>query len=354
MFSENEHVGILNERASSAELRERLHLLGLEVDVRVGRRAADEEADEEADVVARVSRASGAARTYAVVVTRAVPAELATALHPHASLPTLVVARSITEQAADLLRKRGIDYVDEAGNAHIAWGDVLIDVRGRRRAGGRTGGSPSRGSKAFGRAGLQVGFVLLSWPSMVGKPLRGLASASGVSLGTAQAVVDDLAKAGYLYEVMGERRLARAGELLNRWSEAYSTRLSPALFLGDFEAPDISWWRGSEDELTRFNVQVGGEAGASVLDPHLIPATLTLYADERPRSLIGKRRLVRAEQQAGNIHVRRRFWTVEGQPWIVPSTLIYADLLASGDPRQREHADRIRISDDRLAGLDRL
>lgn len=330
-----------------AELRERLRPLGLDADL--GERAAEEWVD----LVVRVSRASGAARTYAVLVKRAVPAELATALHPHASLPTLVVARQITEQAADLLRARGIDFVDEAGNAHIAWGDVLIDVRGRRRTSGRTGGSPPRGSKAFGRAGLKVGFVLLSWPSMARKPLRGLASAGGVSLGTAQAVVDDLAKAGYLYEVAGERRLVRAGELLNRWSEAYSTRLSPTLALGDFEAHDLSWWRDSEEELTQADVQVGGEAGASVLDPHLIPATLTLYAAERPRSLIGRHRLVRAEQ-AGNVHVRQRFWTADRQSWIVPSTLIYADLLASGDPRQREHADRMRSSDDRLASLDRL
>ena len=349
MFSENEHSEILNERTRLGELREWMHRLGLEVDVGPVKQAPNEGVD----VVARLSRGSGAARSYAVLIKRVVPPELATALHPHASLPTLVVARSITERAAGLLRERGIDYVDEAGNAHIAWGDVLIDVRGRRRVAGHSSGSSSRGSKAFGRAGLKVGFVLLSWPTMAGKPLRGLARAGGVSLGTAQAVVDDLAKAGYLYEVAGERRLGRAGELLNRWSEAYSTRLSPVLSLGDFEASDISWWRGSEDDLTRLDVQVGGEAAASVLDPHLIPAALTLYADERPRSLIGKHRLARAEQ-GGNVHVRRRFWTVARQSWIVPPTLIYADLLASGDPRQREHADRIRISDDRLADLDRL
>ncbi len=333
--------------ARLVELREWLRPLGFEADL--GRQVADGWVD----LVVRVSRASGAARTYAALVKGAVSAELATALHPHASLPTLVVARSITEQAADLLRERGIDYVDEAGNAHIAWGDVLVDVRGRRKASSRTGVSLPRGSKAFGRAGLKVGFVLLSWPWMAGKPLRALASAGGVSLGTAQAVADDLARAGYLYEVAGERRLGKAGELLNRWSEAYSTRLSPTLVLDDFEAPDIAWWRDSEEELTQADVQVGGEAGASLLDPHLIPATLTLYAAERPRSLIARRRLVRAEQE-GNVHIRRRFWKVDGQSWIVPSTLIYADLLASGDPRQREHADRMRSSDDRLASLDRL
>lgn len=349
MFSQNEHGEILNERARLVELRDWLRGLGLKIDMR----SAKSVSDGGADMVVRVSRVSGTARTYAVVIKRTVPSELATALHPHASFPTLVVARSITEQAGDLLRERGIDYIDEAGNAHIAWGDVLIDIRGRRKAGGHTSGPAPRGSRAFGRAGLQVGFVLLSSPAMAGEPLRGLANASGVSLGTAQAVVDDLAKAGYLYEVAGERRLGRAGELLNRWSEAYSTRLSPALFIGDFEVPDISWWRDSEDELTQSNVQVGGEAGASLIDPHLIPATLTLYADELPRSLMRRYRMVRADR-AGNVHIRQRFWTMAGQTWIVPPTLIYADLLASGDPRQREHADRIRVSDDRLAGLDRL
>ncbi|MCS7476048.1 type IV toxin-antitoxin system AbiEi family antitoxin [Umezawaea endophytica] len=337
MFRKNEHGGILN------ELGDRLREVGLQV-------AVEEHAT---DLVVRISRASGAARRYAVVVQRSVPAELATALHPHPSLPTLVVAGSITEEAARLLRERGVDYVDEAGNAHIAWDNVLIDVRGRRRASGNTTRSSARGIKAFSRAGLQVGFVLLTWPSTAAAPLRGLARASGVSLGTAQAVVDDLTKAGYLHDVAGERRLGRAGELLDRWSEAYSTRLSPALPLGDFQVPDLSWWRDSEDELTRSNAQVGGEAGASLLDRHLVSSTLTLYVDEQPRSLIGRHRMVRAEQ-VGNVHVRRRFWTMEGQSWIVPSTLIYADLLASGDPRQREHADRIRTNDDRLAGLDRL
>ncbi|WNV82876.1 type IV toxin-antitoxin system AbiEi family antitoxin [Umezawaea sp. Da 62-37] len=348
MFSKDEHDEILNEHARLVELKDSLRELGLKIDMKYGKSHAISGADGRV----RLSRASGTAQTYAVVFKRAVPSELASALHPHTSLPTLVVAGSITERAASVLRERGINYIDEAGNAYIAWDDVLIDIRGRK-TGGRTGASSHRGSKAFSRAGLQVGFVLLSWPDIAGKPLRRLASASGVSLGTAQAVVDDLTKAGYLYEMAGERRLGRAGELLNRWSEAYSTRLSPTLSLGEFEVPDISWWRDAKEELAHFDVQIGGEAGASLLDRHLIPATLTLYADELPRSIIGKRRMARA-QQDGNIHIRRRFWTMTEPSRIVPSTLIYADLLASGDPRQREHADRIRIHDDRLASLDRL
>jgi hypothetical protein len=188
---------------------------------------------------------------------------------------------------------------------------------------------------------------------MAAQPLRQLAHASGVSLGTAKMVVDELTAAGYLYEGASGRRLTRGGELLNRWSEAYSIVLDPALSLGEFSTGDLSWWRQSERELLELGIQVGGEAAASLLDSYLQPSSLTLYVDEIPLPLIGRHRMARAEGD-GNIHIRQRFWQApERASWCVPSTLIYADLLASGDPRQREHADRIRTSDDRLTRLDR-
>ncbi|KOX13787.1 hypothetical protein ADK67_43530 [Saccharothrix sp. NRRL B-16348] len=350
MFNENEQGQILNKHGPWAPFEDLLRQLGLHVVVR----SSDPGADGGADVLAEVSRGSGASQTYVVQAKRHVPPELATALHhPHASLPTLVFAHSITERAAELLRERAIDYIDAAGNAHIAWNDVLIDVRGRRKAVQRPEAPSSRGSKAFSRAGLQVVLVLLSWPHMAGEPLRRLARASAVSLGTAKAVVDDLSKVGYLYDVRGVRRLARAGELLSRWSEAYSTTLSPSLFLDGFSVEDMSWWSRAKEELAGSNVQLGGEVAATLIDSHLVPATLTLYADEVPRALVRRHRMLPAGKD-GNVQFRRRFWQVEDEGWAVPSVLTYADLLASGDPRQREHADRIRRGDDRLAELDRL
>jgi hypothetical protein len=338
----------LNKHGPLVTLRDLLRQLGLRAVVRPAGPA-----DRWIDAFVEVGRPSGTSRTYVLETKRHVAAELATALHPHPSLPTLVFARSITERAAELLRGRGIDYVDAAGNAHIAWDDVLIDVRGRRKPVERQEAPSARGSRAFGRAGLRIGLVLLSWPHLAGEPLRRLAGASGVSLGTAKSVIDDLSGAGYLYEVRGGRRLARAGELLSRWSEAYSTTLSPTLFLGGFSIGDISWWSSAKAELSKLNVQLGGEVAASLIDSHLIPSTLTLYADEVPPGLVAKRRMRRAEKD-GNVQFRRRFWQSEDEGWVVPSVLTYADLLASGDPRQRAHAERIRGRDDRLAELDRL
>jgi hypothetical protein len=164
-------------------------------------------------------------------------------------------------------------------------------------------------------------------------------------------VIDELGGGGYLYPGAEGRQLARGGELLDRWAEAYSITLHSSLALGEFSVDDLSWWPDSESEMRSLGIQVGGEAGAVLIDPHLRPSSLTLYAEQLPARFIGRHRMARAENR-GNVHIRERFWHVpEPGSWVVPSPLIYADLLASGDPRQREHGDRIRTSDDRLVRL---
>ncbi|MFD5249534.1 type IV toxin-antitoxin system AbiEi family antitoxin [Amycolatopsis sp. NPDC058340] len=335
MFNLNEHDGSMNDEVCS-----RLQELGFRVEVLC-------------DALVKLTTRSGAARTYGVELKRRMTAELATAVHFRQSPPPLLFTTYLSEPVAERLRARGIDYVDAAGNAHLSWDDVLIDVRGRRKPAVPAGRISSRGAGAFGRAGLQVLFVLLSWPEAAAFPYRRLAEMSGVSLGTVKTVIDELTRAGYLYERGNERRLARGAELLDRWSEAYSITLDTSLALGEFATADLSWWPDAEADLLSAGVQVGGEAGASLIDPHLRPASLTLYADGLPVRLLGRYRLARAEN-GGNVHIRRRFWQAPGpESWIVPSPLIYADLLASGDPRQREHGDRIRSDDDRLKRIDR-
>ncbi|WP_370946986.1 type IV toxin-antitoxin system AbiEi family antitoxin [Amycolatopsis sp. cg5] len=338
MFNLDEHGALLN------AVRVRLGELGV---------AVGGPWEGEAGAVVELAVKSGAAQRYGVEFRGRVTAELATALHFSSSLPPLLLTGHVGEPVAEVLRARGIDYADSAGNAHLVWDDVRIDVRGRRKPVNSTGRTSPRGAGAFGRAGLRVLFVILSWPEAAAYPYRRLAEMSGVSLGTVKTVIGELAGAGYLYERGDERRLARGAELLDRWSEAYSITLDAALALGEFAAADLSWWHDAEADLLSQGVQVGGEAGASVIDPHLRPASLTLYADGLPARLIGRHRLARAEND-GNVHIRTRFWQAPvPESWIVPSPLIYADLLASGDPRQREHGDRIRSSDDRLKRIDR-
>ncbi|WP_370970947.1 type IV toxin-antitoxin system AbiEi family antitoxin [Amycolatopsis sp. cg9] len=350
MFNSNEHALSLNAESFPSLLRDLLGELGLRSEL-LAADDAEREGNGRGDAVLRLATRAGATRTYLVEVRHRLTPELATSISVPARLPALLVASYVSEPVAERLRARGIDYVDTAGNAHLAWDDVLVDIRGRRKpAVPRSRTSPS-GSGAFGRAGLRVLFVLLSWPEMAARPYRVLAEASGVSLGTVKTVIDELTAAGYLYQGAEDRRLARGGELLDRWSEAYSITLHGSLALGEFSVDDLSWWPDSESEMRSLGIQVGGEAGAGLIDPHLRPASLTLYAGQLPARLIGRHRMAQVEGR-GNVHIRKRFWHVPGaESWLVPSPLIYADLLASGDPRQREHGDRIRTIDDRLVRL---
>jgi hypothetical protein len=200
-----------------------------------------------------------------------------------------------------------------------------------------------------------VTFALLAWPDVASWPVRDVAQLAGVSIGTAHTAIGDLAESGYLYGTPRRKRLARGGELLSRWAEAYTTNLAPRLLFGRYRAPDPEWWHAARADLAEAGVLLGGEAAASILDPHLRPSTLTLYAEGTYARWLGRFRL--RPDDAGDVLIRRRFWHVDSRlepsAGLVPVPLIYGDLLASGDPRQRQQADRMRERDDRLIQLDR-
>ena len=173
-----------------------------------------------------------------------------------------------------------------------------------------------------------------------------------MSLGTVSMVFHDLKRAGYLHTGDEGRQLHRVSQLFDRWVEAYGLDLFPRLSLGRFDSADANWWRNADEAMRAEGAQWGGELAAHLLNPQLRPATATLYANALPRRLILDHRLRKADGE-GNVEVRQRFWTLarpSPRP-IVPSTLIYADLVASGDPRQLEAAADLREHDDLLRRL---
>jgi len=255
----------------------------------------------------------------------------------------------VSDTVADLWRSRGIDYVDAAGNMLVGWGTTLIDVRGRRR---RSTPPRPRVSRAFQPRGLQVVFVLLSRPDLVARPMRTIAAASGASLGAVKLVIDELIDAGFVYGGGSERKLVRSRALFGRWVEAYALTLAPRLWLAEFTASDAGWWLSAVDAVREAGVQFGGESAAHLLDPHLRTSQAVLYAERVPQDLAIKFRW-RKSEGAATIEIRRRFWTRETEDEVlVPTPLIYADLMASGDDRQREAAGRLRERDDVLRRID--
>jgi hypothetical protein len=263
------------------------------------------------------------------------------------SLPLLVAGAHISEKSAAPLRDAGIQYIDASGNAHIEFQDVLIDVRGRRRMNHVEPQHARRPSNIFSPRRAQVVLALIAWPSLVHANVRDIARAAGVSVAQTHDTLAMLDAAGYLPDP--PTSLYRRKELLEYWAAAYPTGLSPRL--------EIASFRGDPENLNKVNAEdpifVSGESAATDL---IRPQTLTIYA----KSLNPKLPIVnrwRSDLEP-NIFIRKKFWSspegsdgplggIRPAPW----PLVYADLVASGDPRQREVAREWR---DRHVGPDEM
>jgi len=154
----------------------------------------------------------------------------------------------------------------------------------------------------------------------------------------------ELPHANYVYDFGkggGGRKLKNADELLAKWAEAYARKLKPKLFIDRYTARDADWWR--DVDPTKYGMAFGAEPAAAKITRHLKPAIITLYGDRAEPRLIVDHAL--RTDPKGDIEIAKRFWRVEtdeDKKGLAPLPLIYADLLATGDPRCIETAGLIR------------
>lgn len=268
----------------------------------------------------------------------------------------LLIAEYINPQQAADLQQQGVAFVDAAGNAYLKVGPVHIHVRGNRPE-AMPRRVPGQATRAFQATGLRVLFGFLQTPELVNANYRDIAKATGVARGTVGWVLHDLREAGYLLELRKERRLIRKHQMFDRWIEAYHERLKPRLWLGRYEAPTADWWQ-TVDPRPHAAVWGGEVAAAKLTDGFLRPRIVTIYAHQLPTELLLRQRL--RKNPDGDVHVFQTFWLDEPDQTnrvAVPETtdplLVYADLMGTGDDRNRETAQRIfdgqlgaRFSDD--------
>lgn len=260
-------------------------------------------------------------------------------------LPRMVFTDFVAPKTADALRRAETQYLDTAGNAWIEFGDVLIDVRGRRPRREATVARPRAATgNLFSSSRAQVVFALLAWPHLWGAPQRDLAHAAGVSVGQANNTLHLLAEAGY-----DHRHPPRQADLLDLWAAAFPTGLAKRLTLATY--------RGDVEQVHQVNANdpifLSGEHAMS---DALRPATLTLYVEQLDPRLAIKNRW--RTDGTPNVVLRRKFWHappnrsaehnrplagLRNAPW----PLVYADLAASADPRVRNAAEEWK---DRFAG----
>jgi len=260
--------------------------------------------------------------------------------------PPLLVADYVPPAIADKLKENNLPFIDAVGNAYIKQPDLLIWVKGNGRRVPNVAAELRKqyAARAFEPAGLKVLFAFLCDPRLVDRPFREIAEHADVAHGTVGEVMAELPHANYVYDfgkAGGGRKLKNAGELLMKWAEAYARKLKPKLFIGRYTARDAGWWK--DVDPTKYGMVFGAEPAAAKITRHLKPAIITLYGDRAEPRLIVDHAL--RTDPKGDIEIAKRFWRVatdEDEKGFVPLPLIYADLLATGDPRCIETAGLIR------------
>lgn len=301
-------------------------------------------------------------------------------LAANAAYPALLVADYIAPRLGELLRAAGQEYIDAVGNAWLNSGPFLILCSGNGPA---PKGSPAfiaakhgiseasagsnplsaaemaarYGASLFPRsitpAGIKLLFALISESSLAQATYRDLAAAAGVSLGALTQALSDLQHHGYLSITGRTRQLLASRRLLDDWALMYARTLRPKYLLRTLTGAATSTWEAWS--LENDAALWGGEPAAQLRVGFLRPEVLTIYAPKLPSRLIIDQGLKAAAPGATDrlVEIRQIFWgtaLLEGRSArAVPAALVYADLLATGDARCIETAQK--LYEQELAGL---
>lgn len=268
------------------------------------------------------------------------PATLGAAVHQLYRFPEkgILVTRYVTPQIAERLKEMDIPFIDTAGNAYLNEPPLFIYIKGNRPD---PLFHPARPPRAFQPTGLQVVFALLCNPGLEDAPFREIKKLAQVALGTVGWVMRDLRGKGYLLDIGKRgRRLVQKKDLLTQWVTTYPQLLRPKLVVGRFRTTEVDWWkRATLRDLQAF---WGGEIAAAMLTRYLKPHIVTIYTKQPLGRLMVPHKI--KKDDGGDIEVLNVFWDFEFE-WphreLVHPILIYADLLATGDPRNIEMAKMI-------------
>jgi hypothetical protein len=266
-------------------------------------------------------------------------------LEPYGKQGMLVTPYLTPELANHCRQQLDLNFIDAAGNAYVRGPGLFVFVRGERIAAHRATAIGGRGGGTA--TALRVVFALLCKPELVNAPYRDIVAAADVALGAVGWVFFDLQQRGYIAGglQMRNRRLLERTRVLDEWVTNFPIKLRPKLHTRRFHAPDPGWWQHVRLEP---GARWGGEVAAARLTDYLKPAAYTIYLNPQQGgetlAALVKRHRLRADAN-GNVEVLDAFWNFDapGTPLdLVPPLLVYADLMATLDPRNLEVAKRIR------------
>lgn len=261
-------------------------------------------------------------------------------------LAPLLIAPKLTDAAIDNCKELGLNFIDLAGNAYINVADLLVLIKGQK-TNQYNQHNHFKGNKTLTPTNLRMVFALLCNPVLLNAPYREIAKVAGIALGAVGWGFNDLAARAF---TLGDgkknnRVFVQQEKLIQEWVTNYPIKLRPKLNPKRFKADNLDWWKYLL--VKKYEAQWGGEVAAKKLTHYLKPNFYTIYLQGKETKknlnrLIVENRLV--PDPHGDIEILEAFWDFDDPeflPEVVPTLLVYADLVASNDPRNLETAKLI-------------
>ena len=254
--------------------------------------------------------------------------------------PVIILAKYIALDIAIEFKEKGINYLDVAGNCFIKDKNLFIYVSGQKVQ--RI--SRTNQSRAFQEAGIKLIFNLLKSPYTLQASYRELAEITDISIGSVSNVMKELEELNFLLKTDNRRVLKNTKELLNRWVVAYHDVLKPRILKKRMRFSNTENYRNwrilslkNDDNINLW----GGEPGAAILTGQLKPKEFSIYTSGNWQDIAKKLKLI--PDKDADIEIYYMFWKGEEnlEKPVVPSLLVYADLITSGYDRNTQIAQNI-------------
>ena len=254
----------------------------------------------------------------------------------------LVLARYIPAAVGEQFIAAGISFADEPGNVHLQLGaDYNWTVLGKRE--------PPRPADADRTtpATIQLLFQFATVPESAMWTVRDLAQAAGISKTKAALLVNQFRRERLL---SSKSEFQVTPEIIDRLVAGYGQTLRPKLVIGRYRNPEPSidpfLVRLSEEARTqKLQYALTGGPAADAMQRFYRGSEAPVFLAQPDTGVLRALRLL--PDRTGPVVFLRPFgelvyWREVDGRMVAPPWLVYAELLASSDPRAKEAAEELR------------
>ena len=260
----------------------------------------------------------------------------------------IVFTDRISQGMHDLLRSSGIWFVDEAGNGFLEIeGQLLVNVAGKKPKNTR----PVKG-QYYSAQGSRVLLFLIEHGPEITATYHDIRASVDVSIGKISQVMTELVDGEVLAKRgQGNYLVTNPSRLLDMWTSSFIEKTLPRILLARYRSPygnDFErMFREHAGSEILDTISVGGEYAADLLTSNLRPSSISFYVPLNRESEV-RREFTLSPSTNGEVTLYQEIATDLDAPLdnlgfnlAVPS-IVYAELLATDDPRCGETASIIK------------